>query len=1492
VPEVKPVKIDQVLSDRKGHGAAAFGVRWTTPRTRSWTPEDVRIVSLTDLAITAKMSRFGSVVWVNRLSDGKPVAGGWVAIRDEQGREVFVTKADERGIALVPADKYTPVNEGRIDNGFVFARSGDDWAYRPVAEMLPSWRYAPSSDPAGWLTGQGMLFTDRGVYRPGETVRVKGLFRVPLPRGTETPRGREVNVEAYDSNETKIIEQKLPVGTFGEFAIDVPVPASARLGTMQIRAELAGKASGRSGTCGATVLLAAYKPAEFKVTVDPDKASYVRGDKASFVSRGDYLFGAPMGGGKVRYTVSRGVGWFTPPGAEGLVTSDEEFAYALTDASPRAGVFQSGDGALDAKGSFASASLLAMPNQRGVEVVSVEAEVEDVSRQTIAGRASAIVHPGEFYVALKPPKEMFVEKGVNLRPEVAAIEPGGKRRSTNVHVVLIRRSWHTVVEESGESGGHYESKPVDTTIASCDAATIAGGYSQTPGGPTLSACDLVVPERGFFIVRATAKDPRGNVVAASTAIYALGAGSGPRTPSGSRPSDDDAELGWAMEDASTVELVRDKKTYEVGDTAKILVKNPFREAEALVTVERAGVYTESKVLLSGPMPTISVPITDDLRPNAYVSVHVVRGRTAPVPPKGADIGAPAFRLGYTELVVNPEARRLKVAIAPTKKELRPSEEVDVDLAVSDRAAKGVRADVTFYAVDEGVLMLTGYKTPDPIPTFTAPRALAVWSLESREDLAKILSFVGALGSDKGGEGGGGGGSVREDFRATAYFLPSVVTGANGKAHVHFKLPDSLTTYRLMAVAAAEDDRFGFGEAQIVTSRPLMARPAMPRFLRAGDSIEAGVVVSSKGIAAQSVEVTLAAEGANVSGEAKKTISLPANGNVEVRWPIVAASSGKATFAFKARALPPQSGGTNVGAVGSDELKITREVEVPLASEAVALYGETTEATGEKIGDLGLMRSDTGGLDVRVSSSALVGLDDGVEQLIEYPYGCTEQLTSRLVPLIPLRALANDYGLKLPADLSPVIEKTIAKILQNQRPDGGFGWWPDSRYSDPWLTAYALWGLEVAKKNGVFVPSEAIDSAVRHARRELARMRLDHEIDLATAAFVVDVLATTGTPDTGYTSTLFEKREKMPLFARALLAHAMVLSKMSAEDARKLTLDFENHLRVSPVGATVAENAGDAYAPLMDSEARTTAMVIRALVATEPKHPLAARLAKGLLAMRKHGTWRSTQETAWSLLALDDYRRAQESAPPDFDALVFLGDDQLLTAPFHGRTVGAKTATTNAQQLFSSGAGGASLAFQVKGKGKLFYEARLRYAKKEMPREGLDRGFFVRKLMRSVKPEAFADALATLPRESATSALGGDLVLVDLLVTTPDPREQVVIDDPLPAGLEPVQTNLETTARSHDVDRADDQSQNDDDRDRDDDRANGHAYTFAWYHREMHDDRVLTFVEHMPAGLFHYRYLARATTHGKFVVPPTRAECMYEPETFGRTGAATFEVKVK
>jgi uncharacterized protein YfaS (alpha-2-macroglobulin family) len=376
--------------------------------------------------------------------------------------------------------------------------------------------------------------------------------------------------------------------------------------------------------------------------------------------------------------------------------------------------------------------------------------------------------------------------------------------------------------------------------------------------------------------------------------------------------------------------------------------------------------------------------------------------------------------------------------------------------------------------------------------------------------------------------------------------------------------------------------------------------------------------------------------------------------------------------------------------------------------------------------------------------------------------------------------------------------------------------------------------------------------------------------------VLYVLAELGKPDPGGVTRLYEDRAKLPLYGKALLASAMVASKSDASAIATIAGELEASLRLDGQLARAASTDGPRYDATLDSDLRTSALVLRALLHANPRHPLAEPLARGLLADRVGGRWRSTQEAAWALLALADYRRAAEAVSPQFVARAFLGDDLFATDAFEGRSLATQSHAIGADRLVASR--GAALAFQVEGQGKLYYQARVRYALRELPTEGIDRGFFVDKRLRTVTASGLADALATVPEATTARFVAGDLVLADLLLVNPKPRSHVVLDDPLPAGFEAIDLRLATTSGRLE---AIDQPSDDD----------GYDAT-SGYTREVRDDRVLFFVDHLPAGVYRYRYLARATTLGSFVVPPTRAEGMYAPEIFGRTGATRIEVAPK
>jgi uncharacterized protein YfaS (alpha-2-macroglobulin family) len=1450
-------------SDRRGPIAVALrfteqpGTADERPATRT------TIAQVTDLAVSAKVSAHGSIVWVTRLSTAAPVSGAEVSIRrPDSAAQAAVFRTDAAGIVNIPSSAFMPAKSER-ERGVIFARAGNDWSYRRVEDAIGGWRFnvlygAGSDHPFG------MLFTDRGIYRPGDTVHIKGIFREEAHPGTKTPAGKTVTVIVDGPGGEQVVKLTPRLSEYGTFSSDVTVPSTLRLGTFNIRATVEGSPSSWADVTE-EFEVAEYKTAEFQVSAESDKPSYVRGDKFACVARGDYLFGAPMPNADVRLSVRRAVTAFEPPGIgdDGFTTSDYPYTFDLPDQQPSQEEIATTRGKLDAKGSARIEAGLAMPGQRGAELVTCEADVTDISRQALSGSTSAIVHPADFYVALKAGADLFVKAGDTVKPEILAVDPkGGRVRGAAVRVELIQRTWTTARQKTGGGALHTVTTTVDKVVGSCAVTT----------SDKAEACAITPPSAGYFVVRATAADTRGNKVASSASLYALG---------------DTGVVGFRDSDRMQIDLVTDKKSYEVGEKARVLVKSPFKTAEAWVTVERGGVFTKRTMTLSGPTPTIEVPITEDLRPNAFVSVLIVRGRSkaAPAAAKGgrqADVGAPTFRMGYASLQVNPESRRLKVTIAPNKSDYKPGEPVKVGVDVRDPKGRPAKAEVTLYAVDEGVLSLIGYETPDPIPVFGAPRPLKVETIETREALAKVLNPFAALGVDKGSDGGGGGSSpeFRRDFRASAYYNPTLITDAKGHAEATFKLPDSLTTYRVMAVTAAADDRFGYAQTRVTASRPLMARPAFPRVIRAGDALEAGIVVSSKGLAKSDVDVEIAAEGLTIGGSTKRTVALEAGASEEVRFPITAPRVGKAKVRFRIK-----------GGGAEDAVEIARDVVPPMSPEAVALYGDTGDQSAEKLGDLSALRPDVGGLELSLASTALVGLGGAVEQLVDYPYLCVEQLVSRLVPLLPLRDLARDFKIALPASTDRIVETSVAKILAAQRPDGGFGLWSESPQANPWVTAYALWGLSEAKKRGVRVPARAITSATRYVRESLEEMDRD-TYARATAPFILYVLADTGAADPGRASRLFESRRTLPLFSKALLLHAMVVGKSDRRMIDELVPELEGALRLDGPKARAVANMGSEYAVLMDSETRTSALVLRALLAARPSHPMASKLVMGLLGDRKGGAWRSTQETAWSLLALDDYRRTQEKAAPDFTAHVFLGQAEIFTAKFEGRDVGQARKTLQAGALAQ--AGGSALAFDVDGKGRLFYEARLRYARKELPSKPLDRGFFIKKTLRAVTQESLEEALRVVPDAGASSFAGGGLVLADIVVVTPSPREFVVIDDPLPAGLEAVNMRLATTSRGLDVDAQDEDEddEGDEDEEVEDKRAKGRAYNPSSFIRELRDDRVLFFVDHMAAGMYRYRYLARATTLGTFVLPPTRAEEMYTPEVFGRTAAGSVAVTAK
>jgi hypothetical protein len=1471
------------LMGGKKHGLLALELESKLPgRRRRYGDDDAAkvetevrraLVRITDLAVTAKYSPHATLVWVTSLASGKPVEGATISIwKIKEKSSVWSGKTDAAGLALAPGVSQLGASDD--SHRFLFvAEKGDDLSFvdSQTQNGIRAWDFGLDETWDDERRGAlGMLFTDRGIYRPGDTVHVKGLVRKAGARQLVTPRGEKVDLTVNDARGEKLTTRSIPLSEFGSFAIEVKLPAGAPLGSYGVSGKLPG-----GGQVYGSFSVEEYRPAEFKVAVSSERRQYVRGDAMPWSTSADYLFGSPMRGAGYRWYLNRNQASFAPPEHDGFVFADEVWWWGEENGGGSGFVAQ-GQGKLDSKGKASGTVTLKPPKMRGPESYELEVTVTDISRQTISSRTSVLLHPGEFYVGAKP-KETFLTAGQSLETEVVAASPEGKRLvGVPIEGTLYLRTW-TSVRKQGMGGSHYfVTRPIENEVGSCKLKSAAKP----------ERCSIKLPKAGYFVLRLRATDKRQNPLMTSFGVYA----SGPEY------------VAWKRDNESKVELVTDRKSYKVGQVARILVKSPYAGAHGLFTVERNGIYTRKGFKLDRTSAWFEVPITGDLVPTAYVSVMLVRGRVAvakekkKAPRQGGDDGdagasaateedpgKPAFKVGYAKLVISQAQKHLKVKVQPARSEYRPGDEVVVDLDVKDAAGKGAPAELTVFAADEGVLSLIGYKTPDPMSIFYAERGLSVRTADNRLQLISQKIF-GEKGTNPGGGGageGGGGDGPRRNFVTTPYFNPSVLTDQAGRAQIRFKLPDNLTTFRIMAVAASREAEFGSAQSSLKVNKPLLLLPTLPRLVRVGDQVETGVVVHNRTAKGGEVRVTASVRGLQLDGQATKNLSLGPNGSAEARFSFTAVTPGIATFNFNATMLE-----------NGDKLELKRPVKLPLVIEAVAAFGSTDSGASEGLVPASGVRSDVGGLEVAMASTALVGLKPGMEYLLDYPYECLEQTTSRLVPLVQLRELRKAFGLKTDGDPDALIAKLVARAERMQRWDGGFSYWPSGYMSFPWASAYATWGLLQAERKGHKVSKRVLTQARSYLRSELNRRvpKDEEKLRRELQAYLVYVLTELGEKTASYLAALHEKRSELAAFSKALLLSAMVKAKSDGKMIEALTQELVNQVHQTGKTARVEENLGDGYEPFFHSDTRSTALVLQALLGAQPDHPLVEKMVKHLLEARLEGRWRNTQETAFALCALHDYFRVREKETPAFVAKIFLGETKLLEKEFQGRSLASFEKTIPMKDL--QGGGDRTVGFVKEGPGRLYYSARLRYARTTLPKEPWDEGFYVTRSYEKVSEDASSFAGLRggddLDKEKpGVQAVGaGDLVRVTLKIVAPQQMSFVAVDDPLPAGLEAMNFRLMTASQSlagargfgfrPSYGR----------------RHYGSAWYTPFYHQEIRDDRVQLFADTLPPGVHTYVYLARATTIGKFVAAPTHVEQMYSPEVFGRTAASHFSVTEK
>lgn len=1407
---------DEILGQQKA-GAILLTVEGTPlPEVAGKRPGAQALIQLTDIGVLWKKVEEGLRVTAFSMANGQPMEGAKVALLNNEFGRGQNASTDHEGNATVPL--------GKEPGWLMVARGDDTFALRVGAESheLPMAAFRVPIEYSEWeqtpeaaLQLRGFIFTDRPLYRPGETVHVKGIVRRVDAAGLAAgggltgqlklrePRGREavsidIQTDEHGAFDTEI---KLASTVVGEHSIQLSFPDAPNL-------------QWQKGFV-TSFQVTDFQPNAFELNVAmPDRLAAAAPVHADVTAK--YFFGAPLTKADVRWTLQYARETFSPEGFTGWQFGTDEGASGRT-------LTLRGEGSLNGPGALAiDPQLSAVKDAPHKGVLTVEAT--DINQQTVSESRVFARDASEFYIGVAVPEGAVFRPGGEIAAKAVAVRPNGQPldRPVDVTAELIHARNDTVRVQGAGKAISFRTEKTETVVAQTAGRTLMPAkQGDTWEAREGASATFKAPGAGQYRIRITAKDSAGNVASSTMPVYV----SGPE------------ELAWDYRNPAQIELVADKQEYRPGDTARLLVKTPI-SGEALVSIERGQkILRTQRVRLEGNAPTIDVPLSAADAPNVFVSLTIIRG----LDQSTRKFKTAEYRYGIAMLRVTDPAARLQVGITPSRPHLQPGEELETEVIVRNGIGAAVPdAEVTLYAVDDGILALTGYERPAPDSVFGAPFPLAIRTGLTLfdvlpEDPAELeFSNKGYLIGGGGLEGPGL--KLRRNFPGTACWFPNLRTDRDGKVRVSFKVPDALTRYRLVAVAHAGTQLFGSGESAFTIRKSLMILPALGQFANVGDELIARAVIrndsGADGVVDVSLQTDATAEPLRPGAEGTRTRIELKNGDARaVDFPVRLREMGNAEWRWSARI---DAGGQTF------EDRVVSALSVGSAAPVLRetyLTDLNAKENNLLAGVNPQLLEGTGAVAVTVANTRLASLRESASYLLEYPYGCAEQIMSSLIPWMLTKELRPVFPAlaKPETEVESTIRDGMDRVFAMQTPSGGIAMWPSEHTPSLFISAYAALGCSLLADRQT-APPPGFDSLLKYLSNELRGTSTVHdERALSDRILALYALAAAGQAEPAYHEEMFRRRKELPRESRALLALA---------------------IQASAGPGTMIEQLLDPRAAAPESfsfyggAARERAIQLLASSRCKPRSPEVAKLVKELLAHRYNGHWGTTQQNAWALLGLARYYSAVEAgAKPGNGTLVASGRE------FPIRVNAQTPAATNAF-VFSPSEPLANLSLSKDSAGPLFGETRfiVRPPVATQPRQ--DRGYSVSRNYRKLADDGSL--------QDATELKVGDRILVTLRVETARPGHFVAIDDPLPAVLEA----LNPAFRSKEV-------------------GGGETLTRAGMsdHQEVRADRVLYFCDHLAPGSYTFTYLARVRSAGTVTAGSTKVEEMYRPERFGLSETA-------
>jgi uncharacterized protein YfaS (alpha-2-macroglobulin family) len=1526
-------------------------------------------VQVTDIGLTVRYAYNKVLAWATRLSTGEPVAGALVSLlaEDDLVREGLT---DSQGLAVFdfPSGVFTALftdPSGLVTGPGVNSRSdslpfkrlkirvvesggaksgGDEVEFRPN-DSHNLWRSRIESAISPFEAEKPrpviFLFTDRGVYRPGETVTFRGIdrelrmgqyhaFDGPYMITVKSGASRAQPVAGLTGIATK------NGGSHGSFTL----PKNLDPGVYTI------VYTRRNAEESITFTVANFERLRMEASLDfPDEA-LIQGEQLAATLSASYLAGGPLAGAPFSWYWTRESAAFNPGG------SWRFWKFGPEHSDTRNFIAQ-GEGNLGPDG---TAAVIQEPRTDGVEGTPyryrLESSVQDAARQSISVSGAVMVHPAGFYIAArldsgKPPSggmsastpsAYLLSTGSQATLSWALVSPGGlpleksqasseAAASAPLSIQLVRYEWKQA-RQAGIGGRvnllweRVEEIVKEQTV----------NLNSLPGTKTAQGTLAFTPEQGGqWEVRMRTQDSRGRVALTRFGFYVSGSG----------------WVRWETGDVDRITLTPDQSVYAPGDTAKLLVRSPLPKGKYLLTLEREGIISEKIIDLDGSARTIDIPIEESFVPVIYaaLSSFTVRGG----PPENTyylpDLDKPKGIFGVTALLVDNASRHYAVEIEPAKGVYAPGEEAQTRIRVTLNGKPAANTELSFMAVDRGVVDLINYHVPDPLAFFYDPRhfPLGVRGADSRSLLIDPVTY--SLSDLQGGDNGDASKlEERKDFRPTAVFEPYLLTGPDGTVTVKFPLPDSLTTYRCTAVAVGLTE-FGIAEEDLRVSAPLTAVAALPRKLRWRDTGTVSLILTNLEREAIEAEVSLAIEsmgGGSLQPASGLPVDTPLKGTAEtameplkpgdlrsqVSGSTVSGPRGSAPATpppavldqgsetakqaaglhgppinilevdgeskKKARILPGAAVEVSfkVAAVGAGETqlvftlrspKVNERIIKPLNVDRPILY-ETVTATGtvppgaaveEGIMLPSQVPEGTGSLSLSLSASRLALLREAVGYLLDYPYGCLEQRTAALLPLVSFGDHLEAFGLESRVkNPRQAIEEELERIGKNKLYDGTYPYWPGGKTGNALVTLRVAHIAVLARAKGYKVPESIGEHTAANFETSDAANILSRDSFLY--GYSIWVRAMEGDPLGGSLPALLSRGPELGIsgFAFAGLAALEQGDKKAALAARD---QIKRYIR--PGARTL--DLTDRYErrdKFWASETDRCALALMLYHALSPDDDMTGRLAATLIERQRRGIWSNTNSSFWAVLAFGRIADAEAGAEgvnkSPAGASVSLSTATLLDA--EGITYSPVSRTFPFIDPPLAGLEKDALLplrmdrlnMERSGRGPLYYTASLRYgipAELAAPR---DEGISV-----------FAETLDADGKPVKDGRLiPGKTYTRRVIVSSSRFRTALVLRVPVPSGAELIDAALTTSSTPHPPPPEGKEFEDDD-----------WPLWYAGPERFIMDDEARFHWDYFPEGRQELTFRFRAVMPGIYPTPPAQAECMYEEEVFGRSGGELIRI---